>query len=57
MGIHESSIMFELQEKRLENAFLARDNCEEDSWGWNYWNNVIGALTRKLNRAINIPYK
>ena len=45
------------QERRLENAFLARDNCEEDSWGWNYWNNVIGALTRKLNRELTIPYK
>ena len=50
-------INYELEERRIENAFLARDNCEEDSWGWNYCNNVIGALTRKLNRAINIPYK
>ena len=50
-------INYELEERRIENAFLARDNCEEDSWGWNYWNNVIGTLTRKLNRAINIPYK
>ena len=52
-----SVINYELEERRIENAFLARDNCEEDSWGWNYWNNVIGALTRKLNRELTIPYK
>ena len=48
---------FERWQKLMWNALTARNNCKEDSWGWNYWNNVIGALTRKLNRAINIPYK
>ena len=46
-------MMYELEEKRIENAFYARDMCEENSWAWNYWNNVIGALVRKLNARLN----
>ena len=41
------------EENRIANAFVARDNCEEGSWGWIYWSNVIGALTRRLNRLVN----
>ena len=49
----ETSYNFDLESKRIDNACNARDNCEEDSWGWIYWSNVIGALTRRLNRLAN----
>lgn len=45
--------MYELEERRIENAYYARDMCEVDSWAWNYWNNVIGALVRRLNDRLN----
>ena len=38
---------------RIQNAGIARDNCKEGSWGWTYWNNVRGALIRRLNRLVN----
>ena len=46
-------VMYELEERRIENAYYARDMCEVDSWAWNYWNNVIGALVRKLNTRLS----
>ena len=45
--------MYELEERRIENAYSARDMSEVDSWAWNYWNNVIGALVRRLNDRLN----
>ena len=45
--------MYELEERRIENAYYARDMCEVDSLAWNYWNNVIGALVRRLNDRLN----
>ena len=45
--------MYELEERRIENAYSARDMSEADSWAWNYWNNVIGALVRRLNDRLN----
>ena len=45
--------MYELEERRIENAYSARDMSELDSWAWNYWNNVIGALVRRLNDRLN----
>ena len=46
-------VMYELEERRIENAYSARDMSEVDSWAWNYWNNVIGALVRRLNDRLN----
>ena len=46
-------IMYELEERRIENAYSARDMSEVDSWAWNYWNNVIGTLVRRLNARLN----
>ncbi len=46
-------VMYELEERRIENAYSARDMCDVDSWAWNYWNNVIGALVRRLNDRLN----
>ena len=45
--------MYELEERRIENAYYARDFFEEGTWGWNYWNNVVGALVRKLNTRLS----
>ena len=45
--------MYELEERRNENAFYARDFFEEGTWGWNYWNNVVGTLVRRLNARMN----
>ena len=28
-------MMYELEERRIENAFYARDMCEENSWALN----------------------
>ena len=42
-----------IEENRIQNAGIARDNCKEGSWGWTYWNNVRGALVRRLNRLVN----
>jgi hypothetical protein len=46
-------LMYELEERRIENAYYARDMSEVDSWAWNYWNNVIGTLVRRLNDRLN----
>jgi len=45
--------MYELEERRIENAYYARDMCKEASWAWNYWNNVVGTLVRRLNVRLN----
>ena len=45
----ETTIDYKTEEQRIENAFQAREMCEENTWGFNYWNNVLGALTRRLN--------
>ena len=37
-----------IYEKRIDNAFKARDNCY-DEWGYNYWSKVAGQLLHKLN--------
>ena len=42
---------------RIQNARVARDNCKKDSWGWSYWDNVRGTLTRQLRREINKNFK
>jgi hypothetical protein len=49
----ETTVNYVLEEQRIENAFQARESCDEDSWGYNYWNNVLGALTRRLNDLLN----
>jgi hypothetical protein len=49
----ETTINYKAEEQRIENAFQARESCDEDSWGYNYWNNVLGALTRRLNDLLN----
>ena len=49
----ETTVNYILEEKRIENAYQARQMCDEDSWGFNYWNNVLGALTRRLNMLMN----
>ena len=33
----------------------ARDICGPDSWGENYWNNVLAYLLRQLNNYTNQP--
>ena len=42
-----------IEENRIQNAGIARDNCKEGSWGWMYWSNVRAALIRRLNRLVN----
>jgi len=49
----ETIIDYKTEEQRIENAFQAREMCDVDSWGFNYWNNVLGALTRRLNSLVN----
>ena len=38
----ETTIDYKTEEQRIENAFQAREMCDVDSWGFNYWNNVLG---------------
>jgi len=45
--------IFELYERRIDNAMYAANNCKEDSWGQQYWHSVAAALLRKLNRMMN----
>ena len=47
----------ELYEKRIESALKARDNCEPDAWGYNYWTGVAATLLRNLNKIINKELK
>jgi hypothetical protein len=49
----ETTVNYVLEEQRIENAYQAREMCEENTWGFNYWNNVLGALTRRLNSLVN----
>jgi hypothetical protein len=49
----EITVNYKLEEQRIENVFQARESCEEDTWCYNYWNNVLAALTRRLNSLIN----
>ena len=49
----ETIIDYKTEEQRIENAFQAREMCDVDSWGFNYWNNVLAALTRRLNSLVN----
>jgi hypothetical protein len=49
----ETTVNYVLEEQRIENAYQAREMCDVDSWGFNYWNNVLGALTRRLNDLLN----
>ena len=42
-----------IEENRIQNAGIARDNWKEGSLGWTYWNSVRGALIRRLNRLVN----
>lgn len=42
----------QLYEKRIENAYAARDRCA-DEWGYNYWNKVAGELLRNLNKILH----
>jgi len=53
MLARETTINFKLEEQRIENVFQARESCDENTWCYNYWNNVLGALTRRLNNLIN----
>ena len=49
----EKTYSYKKEEQRIENAFIARNSVAEGSWAYNYWSNVIGALTRRLNRLVN----
>ena len=53
MLANETTISDKAEERRSENAVQARECCDEDTWGYNYWNNVLGALTRRLNDLLN----
>jgi hypothetical protein len=41
-------------ERRIENAYEARDRCKEGSWGYQYWTEVAGYLIRNLNRYMHL---
>ena len=43
------SRMIQLYEARLDNCLIARDRCEEDSWGWTFWQSRFTILLRRLN--------
>lgn len=43
----------QLYERRIDNAMTARDRCAKGSWGETYWNRVIAALLRKLNKGLH----
>lgn len=47
------TVTFQLYERRLDACLFARDRCEEDSWGWNYWQNCFTILLRKMNKELN----
>ena len=35
---------FERWQKLMWNALTARNNCKENSWGWNYWQGVFDQI-------------
>lgn len=41
-------------ERRIKNAYEARDRCKEGSWGYQYWTEVVGYLVRNLNRYMHL---
>ena len=43
------SRMIQLYERRLDNCLMARDSCEEDSWGWTFWHSRFTILLRQMN--------
>jgi len=42
---------FERWQKLMWNALTARNNCKEDSWGWNYWNTVFHTIIETTKRS------
>ena len=44
----------QLYEQRIDNCFAARDRCEEDSWGFHFWQKTAIALLRKLNQKMSL---
>jgi len=42
---------FEEYQRLIENALKARNNCEENSWGWNYWNTVFHTIIETTKRS------
>lgn len=38
--------------RRIYNASLARDRCKENSWGYNYWSQVVYSLQKTLDRYL-----
>ena len=44
---------WETYERRLEACLEARNRCEEDSWGWNYWQEQFTVLLRRMNWELN----
>jgi len=44
----------QLYERRIDNCFAARDRCEEDSWGFYFWQKTAMALLRKLNQKMSL---
>ena len=42
-------------ERRIDAVMTARDICGPDSWGENYWNNVLAYLLRQLNNYTSQP--
>ena len=47
------TVRYQLYERRLDACLVARDRCEEDSWGWTYWQNCFTILLKKMNRELN----
>jgi len=44
----------QLYEQRIDNCFAARDRCEEDSWGFHFWQKTAMALLRTLNQKMSL---
>jgi hypothetical protein len=43
-----------IYERRIANAYEARDRCKDGSWGYEYWTKVAAYLLRNLNRYIHL---
>jgi hypothetical protein len=46
------TVRFQLYERRLDNCIIARNRCEEGSWGWNYWTKQFTIIMRMMNQEL-----
>lgn len=53
MVANMETVTYQLYERRLDACLVARNRCEENSWGWNYWQNCFTILLQKMNRELN----